>query len=92
MTYQTASENFAAQIPARGMSITSAPFMSARTGLTQLADIFKSIGASLMRAAEASSRTHRIEALEAKSDAELRDIGIKREDIVYHVFKDLYYV
>ncbi len=91
MTYQTASENFAAQIPARGMSITSAPFMSARTGLAQLADIFRSIGASIMRATEASSRFHRIEALQAKSDAELASIGIKRDDIVHHVFRDLYY-
>ena len=92
MTYQTASENFPARIPARGMSITSAPFMSARTSLVQITAFFKSIGESILRAGEASSRIHRVEALRAKSDVELADIGIKREDIVHHVFKDLYYV
>lgn len=92
MTYQTASENFAARIPARGMSISSAPFMSARTGLAQIVTFFKSIGDSILRAGLASSRVHRVEALRAKSDSELADIGIKREDIVHHVFKDLYYV
>ncbi|MEH6831422.1 hypothetical protein [Sulfitobacter sp.] len=92
MTYQTASENFAARIPARGMSITSAPFMTARVGLSQLVTMFKAVGGAIIRASEASSRVGRVEALQAKSDVELADLGIKREDIVYHVFKDLYYV
>ena len=66
--------------------------MSARTGFAQIAAFFKSIGGSILRAGEASSRINRVEALRAKSDVELADIGIKRDDIVYHVFKDLYYV
>lgn len=92
MTYQTASEHFAAQIPARGMSISSAPFMNASTVMTQLAVFFKSVGAAILRSTEASSRIARVEALRAKSDVELARLGIKREDIVHHVFKDLYYV
>ncbi|WP_298861436.1 DUF1127 domain-containing protein [uncultured Sulfitobacter sp.] len=92
MTYQTTSEHFAAQIPARGMSITSAPFMNAHTGLAQLTSLFKSIGNAIVRASEASSRIKRVEALRAKSDVELADMGIERDDIVHHVFKDLYYV
>lgn len=92
MTYQTASETFAARIPARGMSITSAPFMTAQSGLTQLLSMFKSIGASIAHATEASSRISRVEQLRAKSDRELADMGIERDDIVHHVFKDLYYI
>lgn len=37
------------------------------------------------------SRRAQIEALEAKSDEELARLGIRREDIAYHVFKDLFY-
>lgn len=92
MTYQATSEHFAAQIPARGMSPTSAPFMTARIGLAQLKKLFKSIGAGIIRATEASSRLKHVEALRAKSDAELAGMGIKRDDIVHHVFRDLYYV
>lgn len=92
MTYQTASQTFAAQIPARGMSINSAPFMNARTAFSQLVEMFKAIGTSIINATEASSRITRVEALRAKSDAELAAMGIKRDDIVHHVFKDLYYM
>ena len=88
MTYQTASEN----MPARGMSITSAPFTFVRKGLEQVASLFKSFGNAIVYAGEASSRVHRIEALEAKTDVELANMGIKRDEIVHHVFKDLYYI
>jgi len=37
------------------------------------------------------SRRAQIEALEAKSDAELEHLGIPRDQIAYHVFKDLFY-
>ena len=33
-----------------------------------------------------------IEALEAKSDAELSAMGLRRDDIPYYVFRDLYYI
>lgn len=92
MTYQSASEHFAARIPARGQSITSAPFLSARRSLAVIKGIFARIGDSLMKAAEASSRMHQIEALQAKSDEELAQLGIKRDDIVHHVFRDLFYL
>ena len=90
MTYPTTSENFAARTTARGMS--TALVMAARTGLSHLSTFLKSIGESFLRAGEASSRIHRVEALRAKTDAELAAIGIKRDDIVHHVFKDLYYI
>lgn len=46
---------------------------------------------SIERNARLQSRRARIEALEAKSDEELARIGIRRDEIAYHVFKDLFY-
>ncbi|SPJ25380.1 hypothetical protein [Palleronia abyssalis] len=37
---------------------------------------------------EANSRADRIAALEAKSDADLARMDLRREDIVRHVFRD----
>ena len=45
----------------------------------------------MMKAAEASSRVHQVEALQAKSDEELARMGIKRDMIAHHVFRDLFY-
>lgn len=57
--------------------------------------VWKGSLASLQRACErfveAQSRRDRIEMLEAKSDQELARLGIRREDIVYHVFRDRFY-
>lgn len=51
--------------------------------------------AALARGIEAQAsvdaRRKRIAALEAKSDEELARMGLRREDIAYHVFKDLFY-
>ena len=55
----------------------------------------RGFGAAIMRGferyAERASRRDRIVALEAKSDAELEAMGIRRENIAYHVFQDLFY-
>ncbi|EAQ23542.1 MULTISPECIES: hypothetical protein [unclassified Roseovarius] len=60
-----------------------------------LREVWKRFTAALIRGLEAhaavTSRRNRIEALEAKSDAELARMGLRREDIAYHVFKDLFY-
>jgi uncharacterized protein YjiS (DUF1127 family) len=92
MTYQTASEQFSARIPARGHTNSTAPFLTARRAMAQLGNVLASIGDAIMRASEASSRIGQIEALRAKSDAELAQIGITRDEIVHYVFKDLFYV
>ncbi|SDY17856.1 DUF1127 domain-containing protein [Citreimonas salinaria] len=42
--------------------------------------------------AESNSRMREAERLNAMSDAELARIGLKREDIARHVFRDMYYV
>lgn len=60
-----------------------------------LRDGWKTFVAVLLRGMEAqakvTSRRNQIEALEAKSDAQLARMGIRREDIAYHVFRDLFY-
>lgn len=53
--------------------------------------IERSVERSARRSARVRSRRARIEALEAKSDDELARLGIRRDDIAYHVFKDLFY-
>ncbi|MDP5334952.1 MAG: DUF1127 domain-containing protein [Paracoccaceae bacterium] len=37
------------------------------------------------------SRIDRVEALQGMTDAELADLGIQRDQIVHHVFRDLYW-
>lgn len=50
-----------------------------------------SFGQGFNAYAERRSRLHIIQALEAKSDVELAEMGLKREDIIRHVFRDLMY-
>lgn len=50
------------------------------------ARLFSAIGTALVALAEADSHVRRVQALNEKSDAELARMGLKREDIVRHVF------
>lgn len=56
---------------------------------------FSAFLSSVARAFEAhahsASRRDQIETLQAKSDAELAEIGVKRDDIVHFVYRDLFY-
>lgn len=58
--------------------------------------LFSRFIAALWRGIEAhgrrASRRSTIEALEAKSDADLARMGLRREDIPHYVFRDLYYI
>lgn len=49
---------------------------------------FASLGQGLNSYMEIMSRRHEIEALYAKSDAQLAEMGLTREDIPLHVFRD----
>lgn len=42
--------------------------------------------------ADQKSRRSEIDALEAKSDAELAQMGLSRERIPHYVFRDLFYI
>lgn len=55
------------------------------------ARLFSGVAERFEKHAYAMSRRGLIEELEAKSDAELAEMGLKREDIVRHVFQDLFY-
>ena len=47
---------------------------------------------TLAMASTGQRRVEKVQVLQAKSDAELAKMGIKREDIVHFVFRDLYYL
>ncbi|GAA6189272.1 hypothetical protein [Litorivita sp. NS0012-18] len=53
---------------------------------------FAALGRGMERYIERKSRAGQIQQLEAKSDAELAAMGLKREQIALHVFRDLYYI
>lgn len=57
-----------------------------------IAGFFRAIGAALISMSEANTRIRRVEALCALSDAQLKERGIRREDIVRHVFSDALYI
>ncbi|UWR24201.1 DUF1127 domain-containing protein [Sulfitobacter sp. S190] len=79
-------------MPARAQTTAPAPFLTATAVLSQIGAVLRAINVALMHASTSSARVRQIEALQSKSDAELADIGIKRDEIVHHVFRDLYYV
>ncbi|MRU14457.1 hypothetical protein FDP25_03325 [Roseovarius sp. A21] len=58
---------------------------------TRFASFLTSLSRALEAHAHFASRRDQIEALEAKSDAELAEIGVKREQIVHYVYRDLFY-
>ncbi|MEL7098790.1 MAG: hypothetical protein AAGM84_08185 [Pseudomonadota bacterium] len=59
---------------------------------TAIRNTFATIGASVNLAAAADARMAEIEALNAKSDAELARLGLSREEIPSHVFRDLIHI
>lgn len=58
--------------------------------LQVLAKPFVAIGNALVAIAEANPRLRQLEYLANLTDAELADKGLKREDIVQHVFPERY--
>ncbi|MDF1727900.1 MAG: hypothetical protein P1U53_09125 [Sulfitobacter sp.] len=47
------------------------------------------VGRALVLNSAAQARLDRVQALQSKSDAELAEFGIRREDIVHYVFRDV---
>ncbi|SMY07080.1 DUF1127 domain-containing protein [Flavimaricola marinus] len=58
-------------------------------------DVLSRIGnwfsATIVSIAENNPRMRRVHTLQAMSDAQLAALGIKRDDIVHLVFRDVYY-
>ncbi|MGA9411254.1 MAG: DUF1127 domain-containing protein [Roseobacter sp.] len=57
--------------------------------LNSLKAFFSKVGGAMISVAEANQRVRAVERLNEKSDAELAKMGIRREDIVRHVFRDM---
>jgi hypothetical protein len=88
MTYQTNSEVFTR--PA-GATSSATSLKVLRTVLGPVGAFFRAIGTRLVNASENSSRMTQINALNAKTDAELAKMGLRRDQIAHYVFRDLYY-
>lgn len=54
----------------------------------RIGGVFRRIGAAFGAAMEAQSRRAQVERLEALTDAQLAEIGLKRDEILRHVFAD----
>ncbi|MEM9967770.1 MAG: hypothetical protein AAF755_06685 [Pseudomonadota bacterium] len=79
MAYQTVSQ------PAKTLIFEIA---QTRLGLQRIIDFLSTLLRVLVLNSDAQKRVARIEVLQAKSDAQLAEIGLKREDIVRHAFRD----
>lgn len=60
--------------------------------LAAIGDFFMSLFNAVDLAASANARVVTMERLNAKSDAELAKMGLRREDIARHVFRDIYHL
>ncbi|SFR47492.1 hypothetical protein [Litoreibacter janthinus] len=58
----------------------------------RIGDFFMSLYKSIDLAASANLRIAQMEKLNAKSDEELAKMGLRREDIIRHVFRDIYHI
>ncbi|WP_039017124.1 DUF1127 domain-containing protein [Halocynthiibacter namhaensis] len=65
---------------------------SARPTTSFFANALRATGSFLMAITEGASRMRTVRTLENKSDQELADIGIRREDIARAVFVGRYYI
>ncbi len=82
MTYSTYSA------PARaGFSFTS----SAAAVCKGISGFFDSLMRAMIVNSTAQRRLTLVEQLNAKTDAELAVLGLRREDIVRHVFRDVFW-
>jgi uncharacterized protein YjiS (DUF1127 family) len=60
--------------------------------LARLDAFFAGLGQGMNAYMHRKSRMDEIEALNAKTDAELAEIGITRDDIPRYVFRDTFYI
>ncbi|WOI33171.1 DUF1127 domain-containing protein [Tritonibacter scottomollicae] len=60
--------------------------------LALIAGFFRAIGNGLVHIAESNHRVNRARTLMALSDEELAQRGMKRDDVVKHVFGDIMYI
>lgn len=63
-----------------------------RNFFLKIGQALSKFGTAITTAQSANARFEKVQYLQSKSDAELAEMGLKRDDIVHHVFGDLYYV
>ena len=63
-----------------------------KTAGNSVLNMFQAVGNFFVMLAETNSRAQAVERLNAMSDAQLAARGLKREDIVRHIFKDMFYI
>jgi len=71
--------------------VLNAEITRSRRAMDRIGSFFRSIGQSITMAAVARARFETLTQLQGKSDAELEQLGLKRDELVRHVFNDLYY-
>ncbi|MEB3419553.1 DUF1127 domain-containing protein [Salipiger marinus] len=74
------------------MAFLTASASDHTTSGSAIGRFFSAIGNALVAIGEANPRLRRVEALQRLSDEQLAARGLKREDIVRHVFRDVFYL
>lgn len=59
---------------------------------TPIADFFNGLFSGLVRIAESNTRLTQVEELQKLTDEELSAKGLRRENIVRHVYRDVLYI
>lgn len=57
-----------------------------------ISNFFSAFGRAITVSASADARLRKVEALNAKTDAELAEMNLRREDIAAYVFRDLMHI
>lgn len=70
-------------------AVTTASTSNLMNGFT---NFWASLAGSASALAATQARVRQMEALSAKSDAQLADMGLRRDDIARYVFREYYYV
>ena len=73
-------------------TFTNDSSFSGKAILSAIGSYFTAFGNAMVATSGNNARLQKVERLQAKTDAELKEMGIKRDDIVHHVFRDLYYI
>ena len=75
------------------MATQPADVIFSKGGIRERVDaFFASMGQSFNAYLHHRSRYDEIQKMNAKSDAELAEMGVKRDDIPRYVFRDLFYI
>lgn len=56
------------------------------------AGFFRAFGTAMTISAQSETRMREIQRLQGKTDSELAELGLTRDRIVHHVFRDIYYM